>query len=908
MRLRTLLAAAFAGLALTLTLAGALAVQHLAAERLRARIGDEVAGLAGQIRTLLDTTMQERLSDMQVLSSVAAGAAPGGGAQRAWIKALHAAAPTYAWIGFADRDGTVRAATGGLLEGRSVAERPWFREALKGPHAGDVREAKLLAGLLPPGANGEPLRFVDVAAPLRDAAGEVVGVVGGHLSWSWADHVAGTVLAAAAARAPQATALVLGRDGTVLLGPPGLRGTRLPDHPDRLPAGAMEGYSRETWADGRSFLVGASRSVGAGAYAGLGWTVLVLEPADTAFAPARRLSLEIAAGGGAFAVLFALVGWGAAGRIAAPLLALSRTAESITGLDEVPDAALRPRGCAEARTLAGALAALLARLRERDRALAAANRTLEDEVAARTRDLAQSRGFLENILRTSPDCIKVLDGDGHLTFINDRGLCLLELDAPQAVMGCRFDTLLPPESRAVFEGAMQEARTGRTAEVTLFCPGARGTPKWWDIAVAPLPDPGGPDRFLVVSREVTRQHEQAEALRLARDVAELAQARAENASRAKTEFVAMMSHEIRTPLNAIKGFADLLAADRLLSPTQRRYAEIASAASQSLSVIVDDVLDFAKIEAGQITLEPVAFALPRLIEDAVAVMRHTAEAKGLALAVEIDPALAPWRRGDDNRLRQVLLNFLGNAAKFTAQGRITVSARPGRRTESVRVAVSDTGIGIPADRLGRLFQTFSQADGSVARRYGGTGLGLAIAKRLIELMGGRIGVESREGEGSTFWFEVDLPRESAPAAAAPAAGPARTAPVRPARLLLADDLAINLELARVVLERAGYAVDVVDSGEAAVAAVPGGDYDLVLIDVQMPGMDGLAATRAIRALNHPARNVPIIAMSANVLPEQVALYRAAGMNDHVGKPFAWTDLYATIERWLPDVMATRAAG
>ena len=908
MRLRSLLATAFALLALALTLVGAVSVQHLASARLRERIGGEVAGLAAQIRTLLDAAMYERWSDMQVLARIAATVPSDAAGRRAWIEALQQAYPSYAWIGFAQADGTVTASTKSLLEGVSVAARPWFKAGLTGPHAGDVHEAVLLAKLLPPLASGEPHRFVDVAAPVRDAAGAVVGVIGGHLSWSWADKVAADTLAAAQTRGARIQAIVLGRDGTVLLGPPGLRGTRLPADTAQPRADASDGHALETWPDGVTYLVGSSRSTGLRDYPGLGWTVRVLQPADAAFAPARTLSLEIAAGGAAFAALFALIGWSVAGRIARPLLALTEAAEA-AGRDGIRTLSLPPeRGAAEVRTLTRSFGALMARLAQRDRALEDANRTLEAQVADRTRALGENRAFLENVLRTSPDCIAVLDPDDRIGFITDQGVSLFEFEGRAAALGCRLPDLLPPESRPALQAALAEARAGRTVEVTLFCPTRKGSRRWWSLALAPMRGEGGSESVLVVARDVTRLEDQADALRLSRDVAELAQARAENASRAKTDFLAMMSHEIRTPLNSILGFTDLMLDGSDLAPGPRRQAELIRSSGSALLTVVDDILDFSKVEAGAIELAPRPFSPAALVADCVAIIRGVADAKRLEIRTRLDPALPPGLVGDEARLRQVLLNLLNNAVKFTGRGHVTIALRHEGIVdagERIRFSVSDTGPGIPREKHDRLFQRFSQVDGSLRRDVGGTGLGLAISRQLIALMGGEIGVISEAGEGATFWFELALPRGAVATRLAEAPPSARQR--RGARLLLVEDVVLNQEVARAVLEVAGHGVDVVGDGQSAVAAVQRTTYDLVLMDVQMPGMDGMSATRAIRALRHPSRRVPIVAMTANVLPEQVRQFLEAGMNDHVAKPFKRAELYTTIDRWLPDVMLSDEA-
>ena len=909
MRLRTLLAAAFALLALLLTVVGSTTVERLASERLHDRIGSEVGGLAGQIRTLLDATMYERWSDMQVLARIAA-TVPEATDRRAWIKALHAADPAYAWIGFADRTGTVRASTDGLLEGASVAARPWFKEALSGPHAGDVHEALLLSKLLPPLSSGEPRRFVDVAAPVRDGAGEVVGVVGGHLSWTWADQVAANTLAAAETRANEVQALVLSSDGTVILGPSRLRGTRLQQAAAWLKPGQAQGHGLETWADGVTYLVGASRSVGIGDYHGLGWTVLVFQPTQTAFAPAHRLSREIAASGAVFVVLFALIGWAVAGWIAQPLLAFTRAVEE-AGRAGNRDTPLPPeRGAAEIRTLTRSFSALLRRLAERDKALETANQTLEIQVAERTRALAESRAFLENVLRTSTDCIQVLGLDGQIQFINDRGVALFEFGSRRAALAGTVQSLYPAESRAKLDAALAEALGGRVVELSLSCPTRKGSRRWLSLAVAPMgAAETGIEQLLVVSRDMTRLEEQAQALRLSRDEAELAQTRAENASRAKTDFLAMMSHEIRTPLNSIIGFTDLMLDSSELKGDLRRRAELIQSSGSALLTVVNDILDFSKVEAGAIELDRRPFSPAALIGDCVAIVQGLASAKRLEIRTMLDPAIPPGLVGDESRLRQVLLNLLNNAVKFTGKGGITLSVRHDgilENGECIRFSVADTGIGIPAEKQDRLFHRFSQVDGSIHRDYGGTGLGLAISSQLIRLMGGEIGVISAAGEGATFWFALTLPRGAVERRLAVA--PTGVEPKRGARLLVVEDVVINQEVARAVLESAGHQVDVVGDGMAAVAAVQSVAYDLVLMAVQLPGMDGMRATRALRGLEHPSRRVPIIAMTANVLPEQVQDFLAAGMNDHIAKPFKRAELYGTINRWLPEASGHDRAG
>ncbi|MEE7438838.1 ATP-binding protein [Methylobacterium oryzae] len=430
---------------------------------------------------------------------------------------------------------------------------------------------------------------------------------------------------------------------------------------------------------------------------------------------------------------------------------------------------------------------------------------------------------------------------------------------------------------------------------------------------------GQPQRMVGLHLDITERKAVEAALRTATRDAEAARTEAERASAAKSEFLAAMSHEIRTPLNGILGYAELLLDGDAIQNEDRRRLELIQSSGAALLTVVNDILDFSKIEAGELTLDPVTFPLASTVDSTVSIVRGSALRSGLAIEARIDPALPTFVVGDAGRLRQVLLNLLNNAVKFTPEGSVTVTAEregdgvapDGRPGDAVRFSVVDTGIGIAPAQQDRLFKRFSQVDGSISRRFGGTGLGLAISRHLVSLMGGEIGVESREGAGSTFWFRLVLPRgerdTAAPGAAADAGGPAAApaageVPGAPLRLLLVEDVPLNQELACAVLESQGYAVDVAGDGAEAITAVgssvaAGRAYDLVLMDVQMPRVDGLTATRRIRALAPPACDIPIVAMTANVLPSQIEELREAGMDDHVGKPFRRADLFATISRW-----------
>jgi signal transduction histidine kinase/AmiR/NasT family two-component response regulator len=391
-----------------------------------------------------------------------------------------------------------------------------------------------------------------------------------------------------------------------------------------------------------------------------------------------------------------------------------------------------------------------------------------------------------------------------------------------------------------------------------------------------------------------------EATRRARDVAE-------QATLMKSAFLANMSHEIRTPLNAVIGLSHLLMKSEL-GARERTYLEKIQGSGTHLLALINDVLDFSKIEAGQFNLEVTAFDLAEQLAQVADLLAEKVREKGLRFAFSLSPGMPLRLVGDPLRLSQVLVNFAGNAVKFTDSGEISIRASVAEcRGESVllRFDVSDTGIGLTPEQAGRLFQSFHQADASTTRRYGGTGLGLTISKSLAELMGGQVGVESVFGQGSTFWFTARFDLQQVADGPVPAPSEASGLSLehmRGARVLVVEDNDINQIIACELLEDAGLVVDVAENGEVALGMIGKGAYDIVLMDMQMTVMGGVEATKRIRAQSR-FDSVPVIAMTANAMSDDRELCLASGMNDFVAKPFDPAELMAVLARWL----ATRQA-
>ena len=531
-------------------------------------------------------------------------------------------------------------------------------------------------------------------------------------------------------------------------------------------------------------------------------------------------------------------------------------------------------------------------------------------------ELQESKDYLEKIINSIGDPIFVKNRQHQFVLVND-AFCALSGRSCDDLLGKMDYDFFPSEQVAVFlekdERVFETGKENVNEEIITDSQGIDRT----IITKKTLYTDNSASKFIVgIIRDITERKWAEEELQKTNQQLKTAIAKANElttlarkANAAKSEFLANMSHEIRTPLNGVIGMTELLL-DTDLNGEQQEYAQTINSSGEALLALINDILDFSKIEARKLVMEMQDFDLAGVLKYTTDLLTRSAQEKGLQVTCLVEPDVPMLLRGDAGRLRQILANLGGNAVKFTNRGKVQIKVNVEKEEETnitLRFSVSDTGIGVPADRLAALFTPFTQADGSTTRKYGGTGLGLAISKQLAQMMNGKIGAESTEGVGSTFWFTARFEKTAQRAqslaslgqAAPTVAGPALALPGK-VRILLAEDNPVNQRVALAMLKRLGCRTDVVANGREAVQALQNASYDLVLMDCQMPEMDGFEATRAVRLKEAAASrpSIPIIAMTASAMQADRERCLQAGMSDFIAKPVQPGELAEMLARWL----------
>ena len=721
-------------------------VQNEARDHVEQSIGFGLGELAQQAADKLDRGMYERYREVNLLARRIGdlGPNPTFESQRRMLEDAHRSYGYYSWLGLAGLDGTVQVSARGLLQGSNVSARPWFKNALKGTHIGDVHEAALLAKLLPsPG--GEPLRFVDVAFSVDGPDGKPRAVLGAHLSWQWARDVERSVIQPLqVGRAVDA--LIVDANGLVLLGPKGLQGETVDTHSLRQArSGRGLGYVLEKWNDGKEYLVGYSQTGGYSDYPGMGWTVLLRQEAGNAYAPVQRMGEYALWTGVGLAVLFSIAGALVANWITHPIKSLQEYADQIRSGQVAP---LVPdeRAYDEVRSLASALNMMMGEMMGRSRELEELNRTLEHRVHQRTHELAsalatvqQNAQHINTIIETAQDAFIGMDLDGIVTDWNTQAERMFGWRRHEAIGRPLAELVLPARYHDSLRRAIREFRTtGHTGALNRRVERTVANRNGEEFAIEMTTGIAGIGErtfFSIFLHDISLR---------------------KRVDQMKNELVATVSHELRTPLTSMRASLGLLKSGAAgpIDGEIQELVDIAHRHCERLVRLVGDMLDVEKIESGRLSAHPRPQPLYPIVDDAVCAMRGQAQDARVGLHSGCAPGLeAVSAFVDRDRITQVLMNLVSNAIKF-APPQSAVEVTLAQHGQALRITVADRGPGIPPAFRERIFQRFAQADAG-ADRKASSGLGLAISRQIVVEHGGELWFEDRAGGGTAF--HVDLP-------------------------------------------------------------------------------------------------------------------------------------------------------
>ena len=743
------LALCFSLLSVLLTLILVVVIDVTVTKQAKASIGASLAELSYQMSYRLDRAMFERYREVQLMAERMGrdGQAVRGPENRRALDSLQRTYPHYAWMGATDTQGQVLLATRGVLEGGDVSARPWFQNALKDIHVGDVHEAKLLAKLLP-NTTGEPLRFVDIAFPYARADGRVQGVLGAHLSWEWAKAIEQSITEPVG-KERQVEALILSADNKVLLGPADLQGRTLALRSLRGLQKDARGFYTERLPDGNDYLVGISQGSGYADYPGLGWKVVMRQPLENAYLPVKQLQMQVFLIGILVASVFSLLGFWVARVITRPIKLLSHLAQRLESGEHDALDAIEATDAAyiEVSALGRSLNSLIHNLQRKETDLKDLNATLEHRVAQRTLELTQAlqnvrdnENRIKTIVETAQDAFIGVNFEGRITDWNSQAEVMLGWRRDE-ILGQPLERLVPERFAGTIHKAMQEfASTGKASFINTKLERLVQTRDSGELAVEV--------RVGLINNSKLKFFSA-----FLHDISERKQV-----ERMKNEFISTASHELRTPLTAIYAALSLvnsgMAGD--LPPDAKELLDISYRSADRLVRLINDILDVEKVESHSMVYHRAVQPLLPLLAESIRATQGYADPYQVRfeLAPGSDEDARVWV--DADRLTQVMVNLLSNAAKFSSSGGAVVTVSLRRAADSVRVSVTDTGMGIAEEFRGRIFQRFAQADGSDRRQKGGTGLGLNICKSIIEAHQGRIDFVSEPGKGSTFYFDLPL--------------------------------------------------------------------------------------------------------------------------------------------------------